>query len=176
MRKKAAGFTLVELLVVVSIIAILVAMAIGTYSSFQKKGRDTKRQSDLNVIQSALEQYHADQGFYPVSGIIDADVGITNLSGRPAPLPLPRVVTYLQQIPRDPLQSPSDTPPLYYRYVSIPNGCNNSSAGTGNYCTNYCLWTCLENPTLSSIPSICSAFSPAGKCSPLPYNFAITQP
>ncbi|MBU1000527.1 type II secretion system GspH family protein [Patescibacteria group bacterium] len=59
------GFTLVELLITVSIIAILASIGISVYSSLQKNARDGKRQADLRSIQSALEQYYSDQGFYP---------------------------------------------------------------------------------------------------------------
>lgn len=65
--RKVKGFTLVELLVVLSIIAVLSTVAIASYTSFLKNARDTKRKADLNFIQSALEQYHADQKYYPAA-------------------------------------------------------------------------------------------------------------
>lgn len=65
MSKK--GFTLVELLVVISIIGILSAIGLVLYSSVLKQGRDSKRQSDLKSIQLALEQYNNDQSHYPAN-------------------------------------------------------------------------------------------------------------
>lgn len=60
------GFTLLEMLVVVGIIAVLVSIGISSYSTAQKKARDAKRKSDLKSIQSALEQYYSICGFqYP---------------------------------------------------------------------------------------------------------------
>lgn len=60
------GFTLLEMLVVIGIIAILVSIGISSYSTAQKKARDAKRKSDLKSIQSALEQYYSICGFqYP---------------------------------------------------------------------------------------------------------------
>jgi len=53
------GFTLLELLVVVSIIGIMVTLGISSYSTAQKKGRDAKRKSDIKEVQSALEQYYS---------------------------------------------------------------------------------------------------------------------
>ncbi len=62
---KARGFTLIELLISISIIAILSAIGLVAYSTVLKQGRDSKRQSDLRSIQSALEQYYAKQFSYP---------------------------------------------------------------------------------------------------------------
>lgn len=59
------GFSLLELLVVISIIGILVAMGAVAYSTAQKKGRDARRTGDMKAIQSAMEQHYATEGAYP---------------------------------------------------------------------------------------------------------------
>lgn len=59
------AFTLVELLVVISIIAILSVIGITIFSSTQKAARDAKRRSDLKAITNALEQFKAVNGNYP---------------------------------------------------------------------------------------------------------------
>lgn len=61
MTKKRAswGFTLLELLVVVSIIGILIAISSAAFSTAQKKSRDAKRQGDIKAMQSAFEQFVA---------------------------------------------------------------------------------------------------------------------
>jgi len=67
MKKFKRGFTLLELLVVISIIVILITMGLSSYSTAQKKGRDAKRKSDIKEIQGALEQYYSVCGYtYPV--------------------------------------------------------------------------------------------------------------
>ena len=53
------SFTLLEMLVVIGIIAVLVGMGAVSYSTAQKKARDSKRQSDLKVIQNSMEQYYS---------------------------------------------------------------------------------------------------------------------
>jgi len=61
LRKKMRltnGFSLIELLVVISIIATLVAMGSAAYTTAQRKARDARRQTDLKNIQSAQEQYY----------------------------------------------------------------------------------------------------------------------
>lgn len=61
------GFTLLELLVVVGIIGVLVSLAAVAYSSAQRKSRDSRRQSDLKSMQSALEIYYSENSYaYPV--------------------------------------------------------------------------------------------------------------
>src|SRR3990172_10027955 len=59
------GFTLVELLVVVAIIAILVSVGAVSYSTAQRNARNAQRASDLNKIALALEEFYSDHGFYP---------------------------------------------------------------------------------------------------------------
>lgn len=59
------GFTLVELLIVISILGILATIAITSFRSAQFRGRDAERKSDLKQISSALELYYSDYGKYP---------------------------------------------------------------------------------------------------------------
>ncbi|MBP8590879.1 type II secretion system protein [Candidatus Shapirobacteria bacterium] len=66
--KYKPGFTLLELLIVIAIIGILTAMGTVSYSTAQKRARDSKRQGDMKAIQDAFEQYYAaHSGSYPSS-------------------------------------------------------------------------------------------------------------
>ncbi len=60
------GFTLVELMVVIGIIAILATVGLAVYTSTQVAARDTKREADVIEIQKALEQYYLDNKEYPL--------------------------------------------------------------------------------------------------------------
>lgn len=125
--KENRGFTLIELLITVTIIAILVTVGIISYVAFLRQTRDVRRQSDLKTIQSVLEQYHADQHFYPPSQITFTGQRFTN----------PDVTkVYLNQTPKEQWQSSSP-------YVYVPNG------------TDYCLYALLEgtSPGLSGCPT-----------------------
>ncbi len=64
------GFTLLEMLVVIGIIAILVSLGFASYSTVQKKARDAKRQGDLKAAQQIMEQCYSVNSFqYPtISG------------------------------------------------------------------------------------------------------------
>lgn len=132
-HRSGAGFTLIELMVAISIIAILSIVGIVVYSSVLKNSRDAKRISDLKFIQSALEDYHADQLVYPDRVVFGSPLMFTNTAGN--------VKTYLNLVPSDPL-----SPNLSYNYVATPNNCDNT---INNTCTSYCLYTSLEG---SSVP------------------------
>ena len=65
------GFTLLELLVVISIIGILMAIGSVSFSTAQKKGRDSRRQGDMQAIQKSLEECYAlDNKYPPTSGVV----------------------------------------------------------------------------------------------------------
>ena len=71
--KKRGGFTLVELLVVMTIIAILLGLGLVSYQGAHKSARDGRRKADLEEIRSALEMYRADESSYPTaSGDVDS--------------------------------------------------------------------------------------------------------
>jgi len=66
MAKKSA-FSLIELLVVIAIIGILVSVATVSYTTIQKRSRDSRRMTDMKAVQNAFEQYYGDNTMYPAS-------------------------------------------------------------------------------------------------------------
>lgn len=125
---KKSGFTLIELLIVVSIIGILSIIGLVSYTNFLKNSRDAKRQSDIKFIQSALEQYNADQKYYPLQVTPGGPLSFGNR-------------TYMTKIPSDPSASPN--------YLYQPRG-TNCAEPTPQNCNNYCLFVRLEGTDLSS--------------------------
>lgn len=67
MLSKRSGFTLIEILVTISIVGIISAISYVSYSSAQSSGRDSKRKQDLKSIQTALELYRQQNKSYPLS-------------------------------------------------------------------------------------------------------------
>lgn len=67
LKNNSEGFTLIELLVVIAIIAILAGIVLVSLNSARVSARDTKRVSDMQSAQLALEVYYAKNGHYPAA-------------------------------------------------------------------------------------------------------------
>ncbi len=122
--KKTNAFTIVELIVVITVIAILTGGAALSITSNARNARDTRRRTDIQQIKSSLEFYRSAQpnGFYPVA--------------------LPTLVpSFMEAVPTDP--SSTTTTVINYTYTPAPSGCNN----TTTLCTTYSLSTSLETGT-----------------------------
>jgi len=85
------GFTLVELLVVMAIIALLLTLAVPRYFNHLESSRDTILRQDLAVMRDAIDKYHGDRGRYPDS--LDELVN----------------ARYLRAVPVDPVTERADT-------------------------------------------------------------------
>jgi general secretion pathway protein G len=107
MEKNKKGFTLVELLVTMSIIGVLAAIGLGSFNTAQVRGRDAQRKSDLKQISHALELYYSDHGVYPSADLIRANVEFTD--GK---------TVYFKKIPADP------SPGRNYIYRQVPSDPN----------------------------------------------------
>lgn len=104
MNKK--GFTLIEILVSIAIIAVLMSMSFVAFSASRKTARDGRRKADLEQIRTVLEMYRSDCHEYPAS------LG-TSITG-PASC---GSVVYMETVPID-LSSPS----YVYSYTRVnPN-------------------------------------------------------
>jgi type IV pilus assembly protein PilA len=65
LKKSNKGFTIVELLIVIVVIGILALLVITTYSGIQAKARNAKRTSDLKSLQTHVEAFFSQNGYYP---------------------------------------------------------------------------------------------------------------
>ncbi|MBI3396850.1 type II secretion system protein [Candidatus Woesebacteria bacterium] len=111
MFKLKYGFTLIEMLVVITIISVLLAISLFGIQGVRESSRDAKRKSDLQLIASGLELYKSDCNKYPsslpVSGPLVGDGSSTTcLSAN----------TYISAVPTDPVTGRS----YNYFYLS-PN-------------------------------------------------------
>lgn len=132
MNKKYCGFTLVEMLVVISIIGVLVGVAIFGLRGSTENARNAQRKSDLKQYQIALENYaNKNAGLYygrPTIDHIARDAVLcTALIGSTS-------------CPNDPLYDADDASPIDYHYQTADGTDGTASA------TNYVLWAKMENP------------------------------
>jgi len=74
-RPSRAGFSLIELLVVISIIGVLTAILFPVFSKAREKARQAKCQSQLMQLVTALNQFHTDKGYYPPAPYYDDGAG-----------------------------------------------------------------------------------------------------
>ena len=67
-KRYLTGFTLIELLIVIVIIGILAAITVASFAQAQRKSRDAKRKSDLEIIISAINMEHSDTKSWTLGG------------------------------------------------------------------------------------------------------------
>lgn len=129
-KNKRNGFTLFELLVSISIIGILTALASVAYSGAQKKARDSRRMQDIKLIQTAAEQYYSQNNYvYPPSTVTPWNGGGQSI---------------LSMFPLDPKNSGS----YIYTYTQ-PDGTTNT----------YCICALLENVTSGNASNTTCTFA-----------------
>lgn len=140
LKNKRGGFTIVELLIVIVVIGILATLVIVTFTGIQQKGRNSQRQTDINAVDSHVEAFYAQYGFYPTQ----ADLATATF-----------VSTYMKGLDpealRDPKQPAGGTigttaSATQYSYVATGTGCTNGTATTitagspvDNGCTGFTL-------------------------------------
>ena len=88
--RSARGFTLLELLIVMSIIIILATVGLPQYQRMMQHARETVLRDDLHQLRKALDQYGADKGKLPQSLSELADGG------------------YMREVPVDPMTDEAD--------------------------------------------------------------------
>lgn len=151
------GFTLIELMIAISIMAILFAIGATTYRRAEVSGRDAKRKQDIQLIAQALELYYQTNKRYPIT---DATAGGWQFStsstpsgssfwladkGDSAASPPVTVIDfstqYISQIPID----PTNKSPYMYSYFSPPSdwNINSKKCFEGKY---FIIHATLENP------------------------------
>ena len=95
-----AGFTLIEVLVVVAILGILAAIVVPRIMDRPDEAKRVAAKADIGAIVQALKLYRLDNGFYP-----STDQGLGALVQRPASNPQPtnwKQGGYLERLPKDP--------------------------------------------------------------------------
>lgn len=114
------GFTLIEVLVVATIISLLASIGFVSYTTFSKQSRDARRKTDLENVRSALELYRSDNDYYPQNLLTIAP-------------------TYILTTPADPQTpdrlypySPTGSPATSYTICAGLEGVATSKTGCGD--------------------------------------------
>lgn len=83
--EKRAGFSLIELLIVIAIMAVIVGLALPNFIGARERSRDFKRKSELNELKTALRLYYNDYGKYPAwtNGMVIVGCGTSGTSNCP---------------------------------------------------------------------------------------------
>lgn len=153
------GFTLIEIMVSLAIIAVITAVGATSFITIQKNSRDAQRKADLRIIQGALQNYYADHNFFPGDDEVDF-INRKSLKSRESS----NQKTYISTLPNDP------TPGQNYCYrsqASIDPDSGNCLISSGA-CQSYRLCANLENPD-SGETSSCSCGNPQ-----VNYNYQLT--
>ncbi len=129
---RRAGFTLIEMMIVIVIIGILSTIIAGNFTTAKLKSRDAQRKGDMGQLQRALETYYNDKGSYPPAG---ADGGLQGYTWGGVFSDENNTV-YMNQLPNDEKQ-----PTIQFLYET----------NTGN--TKYHLFGYLENTRDEQIAS-----------------------
>ncbi len=102
--RSAAGFTLIEIMVVIVILGVLAALVVPKIMSRPDEARRVAARQDIASIMQALKLYRLDNARYPTS-----EQGLQALIARPAVEPVPanwKGGGYLEKLPKDPWGHP----------------------------------------------------------------------
>lgn len=141
-KRKAQGFTLVELLVVVVILAVLAAVVLPKFVSSSQKSKEAALKSDLVMLRNAVTLFKTDTGYYPQS-LSDLAAASAPAKGLDSAAALQNVNAadwqgpYVESIPTDPISGAA----FSYTTTSPGVGTVKSSAtGNGLNGTAYSSW------------------------------------
>lgn len=159
----AKGFTLIELLIVIVIIGILSTFVISNFIGIRERARDAQRKTDLRQIQTALQLYYSDEGYFPEAAEM-ATCATPLSAGQNGSGAL-----YMKEIPCDPLKENNDEKSYRYSpYFAQDQTCTNLD--DSRPCVNYELTACLENENDAEAETVEVAICPKG------YGVTVTNP
>jgi prepilin-type N-terminal cleavage/methylation domain-containing protein len=138
MSKKTVGrrgFTIVELLIVIVVIAVLATLPVAAYSGMQQRGRDTQRVSDMKAIVKGLEMYKTLNGSYPTPSTTNTIAGWEVSSINPGQfLSALRTSGVMSTVPVDPTNnSTTNVNGFLYRYYRYPAGTSGCDVSRGAF-------------------------------------------
>lgn len=129
---KIRGFTLIEVMVVIVIIAVLAALIVPKVMSRPDEARVAAARQDIGAIMQALKLYKLDNMRFPTT-----EQGLQALVKKPATAPVPenwKGDGYLEKLPKDPWGTPYQylQPGLHGEVDVMSFGANREAGGEGN--------------------------------------------
>lgn len=128
-RRFQAGFTLIEIMVVILILGLLATIVVQSLKGATDKAKRTKAEADVSEIKTALDRYYLDNGYYPTS-----DQGLTALVSAPTGGRQPANYEqggYIEKVPLDPWGTPYFYQSDGNSYVLKSFGADAKPGGTG---------------------------------------------
>jgi type II secretion system protein G len=122
------GFTLIELVVVISILAILSGVLVPRVTNHMKSARDARRLADIKTIRNAVEQYYMDKGEFPKANA-NSSYGGWDVSHDDDFVRVLMDSGYLEEMPQDPINDAT----YHYRYYLYNQGAYNCKGSTKFY-------------------------------------------
>jgi prepilin-type N-terminal cleavage/methylation domain-containing protein len=144
------GFTIVELLIVIVVIAILAAITIVAYNGIQTRARTAEKVSDVSAVMKQLELFYADNGYYPrIDRLSPANIDATR-------------ATMFNNVSKDIFIAPGSTQPkssyigyvggilpeqyTYKSFTSSGAQCDNASnTPDESVCVRYTIWYLVDS-------------------------------
>lgn len=140
LRNIKKGFTLVELLIVIIIIAVLAAIAIPKFSNSSQRSKESSLRANLKLVRNAIDLFRADTGAFPASF---AGLTASTTSGLSAAAATCTIAAtdwrgpYLQAVPVDPVSGSAMT---YGTSAADVGTVKSSATGNGLDGTAYSTW------------------------------------
>lgn len=136
------GFTLVELLVVIIVLAVLAAIVLPKFINSSKRGKESAMKSDLKLLRNAIASFENDTNYYPLtlSDLAATSAPAKGLDASGAQKDIAATDwhgPYVEAVPQDPISRGA------YTYITAsPNvgKVKSSASGAGMDSTSYASW------------------------------------